>query len=133
MLKNYYPDKFYEKSWLTIMEKTYNGEIQTWDYQWQYACWTQNGLCIMPSKNLVLNIGNDSEGTHYCPSEKNNSKQSVNPIYFPLIHPVYIIRDYYADYNTLQYIFPKKEKIQNTYFKFKIMVIQMINKIKNSK
>ena len=37
MLKNYYPDKFYEKSWLTIMEKTYNGEIQTWDYQWQYT------------------------------------------------------------------------------------------------
>lgn len=36
----------------------------TWDYQWQFACWLHNGLAISPSVNLVTNAGFRSDGTH---------------------------------------------------------------------
>ena len=34
-----------------------NDNPWTWDYQWVYSCWKANGLGIMPSTNLVSNIG----------------------------------------------------------------------------
>ncbi len=64
---------FIEKNFETKKErlfwtKLYNNFIQssidTWDYQWTYAIWKNNGLSIIPNKNLVSNIGFDSNGTH---------------------------------------------------------------------
>ena len=34
-----------------------NNDPWTWDSQWVYTCWKMDGLSIMPSKNLVSNIG----------------------------------------------------------------------------
>jgi len=36
----------------------------TWDYQWAYTCFINNGLCIMPNVNLVSNIGFSKEAFH---------------------------------------------------------------------
>ncbi|MDV0443854.1 hypothetical protein [Methanorbis rubei] len=35
----------------------------TWDYQWTYTVMMNNGLCIIPEKNLISNIG--VVGAHY--------------------------------------------------------------------
>jgi hypothetical protein len=40
------------------------GEIDTWDYYWAYVIWQSNGLCIVPNRNLVSNIGYQSMSTH---------------------------------------------------------------------
>ena len=34
-----------------------NKDPWTWDYQWVYTCWSNNGLSVIPSKNLVQNLG----------------------------------------------------------------------------
>ena len=34
-----------------------NEDPWTWDIQWVYACWNNNGYSIIPSVNLVSNIG----------------------------------------------------------------------------
>ena len=47
---------------LTIKAK--RGEIDTWDYQWMAQILTKNGLAVVPSKNLVENIGFDNDGTN---------------------------------------------------------------------
>jgi len=52
------------KYWTKYFEDTYTGKIDTWDYEWVFACWIQNGLSIMPNVNLVSNIGFDTCGTH---------------------------------------------------------------------
>ena len=36
----------------------------TWDYQWVYSCWSNNGLSIMPVQNLVQNLGIGPNSTH---------------------------------------------------------------------
>lgn len=36
----------------------------TWDYQWTYHIWKNQGICITPGKNLITNIGFDETATH---------------------------------------------------------------------
>ena len=36
----------------------------TWDYQWVYSCWKNNGYGIIPSVNLVKNIGVGKDATN---------------------------------------------------------------------
>jgi hypothetical protein len=51
-------------SWNRILDRTYQGDIDTWDYQWIYSCWINNGLTIAPAVNLIRNIGYSSDATH---------------------------------------------------------------------
>jgi len=50
--------------WGGIFENLHAGQINTWDYQWVYACWRQGGLSILPNENLVTNIGAGPDATH---------------------------------------------------------------------
>lgn len=67
-----------------------NDDPWAWSYQWIYNCWHLNGLSVMPSKNLVANIGFDSDATNTKSSTPIDlypaQLQSMN---FPLIHPVF--------------------------------------------
>jgi len=36
----------------------------TWDFQWMYTCWTLGGLTVVPSVNLVENLGFGLDATH---------------------------------------------------------------------
>jgi hypothetical protein len=49
-----------QKIWKEIFDNTYHKQLATWDYQWTFACWYNNGLSILPNKNLVSNIGFDA-------------------------------------------------------------------------
>jgi len=50
--------------WRGIFDDGFSGKIDTWDYQWFFACWTQNSVAIVPSSNLVSNIGFGESATH---------------------------------------------------------------------
>ena len=45
-----------------MFQTAYNNKINTWDIQWVYSIIFNNGLSIVPGKNLISNIGNT--GTH---------------------------------------------------------------------
>lgn len=67
-----------------------NEEPWAWSYQWIYCCWHQKGLSIMPSKNLVANIGFGRDATNTKSSTPIDlypaQLQSMN---FPLLHPAF--------------------------------------------
>ena len=78
-------------------DSVYYGRIDTWDYQWVYSCLFQNGLCIIPKKNLVTNVG--LEGTHtdgvqVSGAERQGSlgipRESIGP---DLVHPEAVYPD----------------------------------------
>jgi hypothetical protein len=58
-MKDIFPDKKEMRYWIHFFQLTYEKRIvpTTWDYQWLYAVWTNNGLCITPRHNLISNIG----------------------------------------------------------------------------
>jgi hypothetical protein len=53
-----------QKYWSEILDRVYQGKIDTWDYQWNYACWSQGGLAAVPEVNLITNIGFRPDATH---------------------------------------------------------------------
>lgn len=47
-----------------VFDSTYEGHVDTWDYQWSFCRMINSGLSIVPSVNLVSNIGFGAEATH---------------------------------------------------------------------
>ena len=58
----------------------------TWDYQWLYTALKENLLAIIPSVNLVSNIGFGDDATHTL-GEDLRFMIPASPIEFPLRHP----------------------------------------------
>ncbi len=92
------------KFWQEIFQSVYDKKVDTWDHQWTYTCWRQNGLTALPSVNLISNIGFGEDATHTRRSGL-FSYLSVHPMEFPLRHPVEIIRDARADDYTQRHNF----------------------------
>ena len=88
--------------WHKIFELTYLGYINTWDYQWVFNCWSQNGLSILPQVNLVSNIGFDDQGTHTTNSSSRVANLATEPMNFPLLAPLFLLPDVAADEITQQ-------------------------------
>jgi hypothetical protein len=86
--------------WTQCFEDTYTGKIDTWDYEWVFACWIQNGLTVLPNINLVSNIGFDKGGTHTSDTKSPFANLPTIPMQFRLKHPPFIIRDSMADHFT---------------------------------
>jgi hypothetical protein len=90
--------------WRKIFDSVHRGEIDTWDYQWLYACWLQGALSVIPGVNLVSNIGFGPEATHtggwspYAAMPRREMR-------FPLRHPPQVVRDAAADRYTQEMVF----------------------------
>ena len=76
------------------------GEIDTWDTQWTVACRAQNALSVVPSTNLVSNIGFRGDATHTSDSGHPVATMPTVPLALPLRHPVYMLADSAADERT---------------------------------
>lgn len=97
-------DPWAERYWSRQFQRVFTGEVNTWDTQWTYGCWTQGALSIIPNENLVSNIGFGPGATHTL-SINEFANMSASPVEFPLRHPVTMIRDARADRVTQQYVY----------------------------
>lgn len=87
-LKEWCADKKIRKDTLQMFDLHCNNDDPwTWDYQWVYACWKNNGLSIMPATNLVQNIGFGPQATHTKFQIEQESFLKTNALTFPLTHP----------------------------------------------
>ncbi len=95
-------------------------EIDTWDYQWHFTMWLNEGIAIIPSKNLISNIGIGKNATHtYQVEMKTGNLQTYKIV--SIKHPKTIsvcrtadLRDYRVRYNTPATI---ANKIRNIIYK----------------
>ena len=93
LLANYeFFSKGYENSSRTkVLDKVVSGEIDTWDYQWNFTVRINNGLSIRPKKNLVGNIGFGVGGTHTAQKNHRIEANVAKNIFFPLRHPDFMM------------------------------------------
>jgi hypothetical protein len=79
-------------------DKTASGKIDTWDYQWSFARLMQSGLTIVPSVNLISNIGFGQDATHTKNARASVANLDVSQCNFPLVISPFIAvdRDYDA-------------------------------------
>ena len=94
--KDFEWDKFSFYKMRQALRRTAKGEINTWDYQWTFSLWQGGGLSIVPSQNLVSNIGIGPEATHYI-SKNLIKNQTPSHFPWPLQHPPQLQYDNQAD------------------------------------
>jgi len=83
--------------WRQCFDRIVSGETQTWDHQWQFACWAQHALSIMPAVNLCTNVGFGPAAQHYKEFDPRLAAVSVEEMQFPLRHPPVMVRSREAD------------------------------------
>jgi hypothetical protein len=103
LLESFCDDPYELKYWTSIFDQTYAGAPDVWDYRWNYACLSQNGLALLPSKNLVSNIGYGSDATH-TQGEAHFMNLPTEDI-VDIKHPPFVVRDKAADQYTFDHNF----------------------------
>lgn len=100
-VESIFKDPYECQYWTTILDSVFNESIDTWDYQWLYSCWKQQGLSIIPETNLISNIGFGEEASHTC-GESPWSRLPVVEI-LQIKHPPIIQVNQRADRYTFDY------------------------------
>jgi hypothetical protein len=82
--------------WKDNFDATYEGRVDTWDYQWVYTNFKHDRLSIVPNWNMVENIGFGAGATHT--SGATRRPPPVTPgCSGPLIHPLFVLPHRGAD------------------------------------
>jgi hypothetical protein len=97
-------DRRMARYWANIFQRTYTGEIDTWDYQLVFTVWINHGINILPNVNLVSNIGFGVTATRTRGNTMLNGLE-VYPMEFPLRHPPHMIPDRRTDRNEFDTMF----------------------------
>jgi len=98
--------------WLTIFDNLYRGKGDTWDHQLAFLIWSQNGLTIVPNKNLVSNIGFDKDSSRTSDTNSilsNIKTEAINNI----IDPLFVVQDKEADWYTFKRVYIPMINLRN--------------------
>lgn len=116
MMKMICSDPHEQRFWTELFDSMYENPvgIDTWDHQWKYACWSQNGLAIEPSVNLVANIGlGRSDASHTTGYDPRLAELSKAQELWEIRHPPYVMRHREADNHIFDYIIGGKQLKEN--------------------
>ncbi len=100
LLNNLTENKGTQRYFREVFELCHINEIDTWDYQFAYLIFSNEGLCIVPKVNLISNIGFGPNATHTRNVKSKDFNVKNYEIEFPLNHQ----------------IFEKDSKSMNAYF-----------------
>lgn len=67
-------------------ENTWKGITETWDFQWIYSVLKENGLSVVPSRNLIRNLGFGEQATHTKEIQDFSAFLPLESMDFPLKH-----------------------------------------------
>ena len=73
-----------------VVDRIRNGQIDTWDYQWTIYRLLQGGLCAVPTRNLVQNMGFGGAATHTGSANLLHLENHAESLEFPLQHPAQV-------------------------------------------
>lgn len=86
-LKGIYREEDVYNGLYDAFENVYTGRHHSvWDYQWTYNGLFHSGLSVIPSRNLISNIGFGAESTHTGDPNSPRANVPVEAI-LPLVHP----------------------------------------------
>src|SRR5260370_7949986 len=90
LVESWCPDVYEQRYWTEIFDRMYGGARDVWDYMWMFACWSQSGLTVLPSVNLVRNDGWGPDATH-----TTSPPTAIPPTaeLYSIQHPPYVVRN----------------------------------------
>lgn len=93
VINSWCSDPYEQRYWTEIFDRMHLGAPDIWDYMWLFACWSQSGLTVLPSVNLVRNDGWGPEATHTVGPIECPPTAELNAIH----HPPFVVRNAQAD------------------------------------
>jgi len=104
-----------QEAYLNAYRIMYNNKGDTWDWQWVYTVMSQNGLGVIPNKNMIKNIGFREDASHTF--TKNFTLENINSYEdVEISHPKFLLHDYTAEVEINREFMKKpwREKIMNS-------------------
>jgi hypothetical protein len=105
-----------------IFDEVFKHKIDTWDYQWSFARLMNSGLSVVPTLNLISNLGFNNEATHTIGEDSELANLPIYELKFPLKENLYLVPD--RDYDRSFFKKTQSNPILNLIKK----VIKYINK-----
>lgn len=96
--------------WSGHFERDHSHPV-SYDYQWYFAIWSQGGLSVLPSVNLVSNIGFGVDATHTI-EDTGTADRPRRSIDLPLVHPPFVVPDEVADRHTFECVLSREQSLQ---------------------
>lgn len=96
------------ESRIAAYDKVARGEVDTWDMQWSFCRIINSGLSVVPSVNLVSNIGFGEGATHTRSANSPVASLPTTPVTFPLRFHDYVAVDRAYDRAFTQMFTPPK-------------------------
>jgi hypothetical protein len=97
-LAHIFKEKKYNQAWKNIFDKLAKDvPDDIWDYQFFFQCFKRRQLSIVPSVNLVTNIGSGEYATHTKTNDNPKINISRERMTFPMAHPLELKRNFQYD------------------------------------
>ena len=96
------------RRWGQWLEQLAAGQIDTWDMVWQFSCWQQGFLTVIPAVELVENIGFGVDATHTL--DERSPLGTPGSFSFPLRHPTVMQADRLRDQDTFRRLFQRSRR-----------------------
>ena len=95
--------------WHWLLDRVKNKKLNSWAYIWNFTNFTNENLSIIPSSNLISNIGigKNSSNTRSLPYKYIEAKKIKNRFSLPLKHPQNVTVDLKHDLKVEDTIFSK--------------------------
>jgi len=106
LIKNVTTNARESEFWLDVMQRTKEGKITSWDYQWIFALFYNSGLSVVPEVSLVRNLGL-AGGTNDIYKGKSISKFITGELE-EIKFADNVARNYLADHYEMQTYMPLK-------------------------
>jgi len=95
---NLFTNNFEKKYWKKKFDLVKDYKIDSWAYVWLASVWYNKGLTIIPNKNLVKNVGFESDATNTTGYDLEKYSRKINGKKLSKIkHPIIIEKNKTAD------------------------------------
>ena len=117
MIDEIFTDENIALAWRYAFALAQKEKVTAWDYPWVFSILLQNGLSIVPNKNLVKNIGFGENSTHTSNKHSKYSNVTAEDFDGHLIHPSLVYPNVIADAHNAwcDYQYPIKKKMSLKY------------------
>lgn len=82
-----------------------------WDFQWLYSRWANGGKTVVPTVNLISNIGFNADATHSVNESDLLANLPRHELEFPLVHPPQRLDKLFDWYVFERFVNPEKRPL----------------------
>ncbi|MDJ0728374.1 MAG: hypothetical protein QNJ33_00100 [Crocosphaera sp.] len=136
LLKGLFADPQEQEYWTRQLKASFQGELKDGTLDWNLACWSQHGLAITPSVDLVSALEKEEYPSFY-PTVAHGSEPLIQGNQSTLNHPKYVLPNQSSDqqifsqflaadpgFNIYQQLQQKREELEQTHLKREQEIVQ---------